>query len=103
MIKPTITANIYLLKHKKAAHNVTYVKTGQCYYSCPTCPFKSTKKDFLFKHYEEIHGLNIEQTTAIFQSFEDFKSWKEDIEKKTQSKFIKDSGTHKRGNQIFHF
>ena len=64
---------------------------------CPLCQFTNPTSTMI-KHYREMHSLQIDFETLEFESFEAFKEWKIQMEKKTFASFVNMHGFKQRKN-----
>ncbi|GFW05710.1 c2H2-type domain-containing protein [Trichonephila clavipes] len=62
-------------------------------------------KKALEDHIDSAHNITIEKDTRTFDTFKDFKLWKESIEKQTSSLYLKNTGSKSRktGGKITYF
>ncbi|GFY13390.1 c2H2-type domain-containing protein [Trichonephila clavipes] len=62
-------------------------------------------KKALEDHIDLVHNITIEKKTRSFDTFKDFKLWKESIEKQTSFLYVKNTGSksEKTGGKITYF
>ncbi|GFT77231.1 uncharacterized protein TNCV_4239451 [Trichonephila clavipes] len=62
-------------------------------------------KKALEDHIDLVHNITTEKDTRTFDTFQDFKLWKESIEKQTSSLYVKNTGSKsgKTGGKITYF
>ncbi|CAG9831208.1 unnamed protein product [Diabrotica balteata] len=78
--------------HKKTHSNaLTKLK-------CALCENTNCSRENVISHYRSDHFINIEDNYLVFDTFEDFKSWKCKVEEETFSSFVKMYGSKKIGN-----
>ncbi|GFY45740.1 c2H2-type domain-containing protein [Trichonephila inaurata madagascariensis] len=72
---------------------------------CNICSAELISKKALEDHIDLVHNITIEKDTRTFDTFEDFKLWKESIEKRTSSLYVKNTGSKsgKTGGKITYF
>lgn len=58
---------------------------------CPICHHKNNK-DEMIKHFRGAHEINIALKNLVFSNYEDFKTWKEELEQKEKVSFVKERG-----------
>ncbi|GFS40210.1 uncharacterized protein TNIN_404901 [Trichonephila inaurata madagascariensis] len=93
-------SNLY--RHAKLLHNkVSTIKQVRCI----ICSAELISKKVLEDHIDLVHNITIEKDTRTFDSFKDFKLWKESIEKQTSSLYVKNTGSKsgKTGGKITYF
>ncbi|GFY62509.1 c2H2-type domain-containing protein [Trichonephila inaurata madagascariensis] len=93
-------SNLY--RHAKLIHNkVSTIKQVRCI----ICSAELISKKALEDHIDLVHNITIEKDTQTFDSFKDFKLWKESIEKQTSSLYVKNTGSKsgKTGGKITYF
>ncbi|GFY57412.1 c2H2-type domain-containing protein [Trichonephila inaurata madagascariensis] len=93
-------SNLY--RHAKLIHNkVSTIKQVRC----NICSAEFISKKALEDHVNLVHNIAIEKDTHTFDTFEDFKLWKESIEKQTSSLYVKNTGSksEKTGGKITYF
>lgn len=79
-------------KCHKNKHQVSSQLKTVSKHKCSLCNFKGSKVGVI-THFESIHNVIIKTNTFEFSSFEDFTSWKSEVEKNTKSQFVKERGT----------
>ncbi|XP_075224308.1 uncharacterized protein LOC142326071 [Lycorma delicatula] len=95
--------------HERQVHNLEngVAFNGQKYkkLKCPLCDDTFPLKKKLYYHIECAHCLNINLDKIRFDSFEQFLKWKENTEKVTLSRYIKEHGSKRErvGNVIKHY
>lgn len=60
--------------------------------TCPVCKFIATGKNAevdIHKHFEVVHGVNMQKETLFFNSLDSFFAWKKETENKSLSVFVK--------------
>ncbi|GFY17199.1 uncharacterized protein TNCV_1089751 [Trichonephila clavipes] len=69
------------------------------------CSAEVISKKALEDHIDLVHNITIEKDTCTFDTFKDFKLWKESIEKQTSSLYVKNTGSKsgKTGGKITYF
>ncbi|GFX41520.1 c2H2-type domain-containing protein [Trichonephila clavipes] len=60
---------------------------------CILCNVELISKKALEDHIDLVQNITIEKDTRTFDTFQDFKLWKESIEKQTSSLYVKNTGT----------
>ncbi|GFW58857.1 c2H2-type domain-containing protein [Trichonephila clavipes] len=91
-----------LNRHAKLIHNkVSTIKQVRCI----LCNVELISKKALEDHIDLVHNITIEKDTRTFDTFQDFKLWKESIEKQTSSLYVKNTGSKsgKTGGKITYF
>ncbi|GFY40048.1 uncharacterized protein TNIN_425921 [Trichonephila inaurata madagascariensis] len=91
-----------LSRHAKLIHNKgSTIKQVRCI----ICSAELISKKALEDHIDLVHNITIEKDTQTFDSFKDFKLWKETIEKQTSSLYVKNTGckSGKTGGKITYF
>ncbi|GFV91576.1 uncharacterized protein TNCV_770421 [Trichonephila clavipes] len=91
-----------LNRHAKLIHNkVSTIKQVRCI----ICNVELISKKALEDHIDLVHNITIEKDTRTFDTFQDFKLWKESIEKQTSSLYVKNTGSKsgKTGGKITYF
>lgn len=80
----------HLKYHERKVHNFgelsLYTKR-----KCPMCPYLSCQrsKNDIHKHFEHKHEITVSKKHLCFNSFDEFVSWKKEIEQTTATCFIK--------------
>ncbi|GFX45677.1 c2H2-type domain-containing protein [Trichonephila clavipes] len=98
----TFSTVLNLYRHAKLIHNkVSTIK--QVRYII--CSAELISKKALEDHIDLVHNITIEKDTCTFDTFKDFKLWKESIEKQTSSLYVKNTGSksEKTGGKITYF
>ncbi|GFR19093.1 uncharacterized protein TNCT_12481 [Trichonephila clavata] len=92
-------SNLY--RHAKLIHKVSINKQVRC----NICSVELISKKALEDRVDLAHNITIEKDTHNFNTLEDFKLWKETIEKQTTSLFVKNTGSKsdKTGGTIAYF
>ncbi|GFR31302.1 uncharacterized protein TNCT_518101 [Trichonephila clavata] len=92
-------SNFY--RHAKLIHKVSINKLVRC----NICSVELISKKALEDHVDLAHNITIEKDTHNFNTLEDFKLWKEIIEKQTTSLYVKNTGSKsdKTGGTITYF
>ncbi|GFQ98866.1 uncharacterized protein TNCT_735211, partial [Trichonephila clavata] len=92
-------SNLY--RHAKLIHKVSINKQVRC----NICSVELISKKALEDHVDLVHNITIEKDTHNFNTLEDFKLWKETIEKQTTSLYVKNTGSKsdKTGGTIAYF
>ncbi|GFS70272.1 c2H2-type domain-containing protein [Trichonephila clavipes] len=91
-----------LNRHAKLIHNkVSTIKQVRCI----LCNVELISKEAWEDHIDLVHNITIEKDTRTFDTFQDFKLWKESIEKQTSSLYVKNTGSKsgKTGGKITYF
>ncbi|PRD26479.1 UNVERIFIED_CONTAM: hypothetical protein NCL1_38010 [Trichonephila clavipes] len=79
-----------LNRHAKLIHNkVSTIKQVRCI----LCNVELISKKALEDHIDLVQNITIEKDTRTFDTFQDFKLWKESIEKQTSSLYVKNTGS----------
>ncbi|GFQ80267.1 uncharacterized protein TNCT_193581 [Trichonephila clavata] len=81
-------SNLY--QHAKLIHKVSINKQLRC----NICSVELISKKALEDHVDLAHNITIEKDTHNFNTLEDFKLWKETIEKQTTSLYVKNTGKY---------
>lgn len=81
--------------HKKTVHGDTDSCSTIRQLNCSLCVFKSCSRPELIKHFERIHNLSIVQEKHMFESKDQFLTWKNELESKTISRFVQHRGSTK--------
>lgn len=89
-----------LSEHKKIVHSST--KKIEILVPCTICPFISTYKT-MNDHYLNEHNASQNVENFEFDNFNDFKSWKREVEDATDSRFVKNCGSVNTGKQIYNY
>ncbi|GFU59115.1 c2H2-type domain-containing protein [Nephila pilipes] len=76
-----------------AGNKVNVYKQVKCNVCSGLFPMKA-----LQDHVESTHNIAIEKETKKFDTYEDFKIWKEDVEKQTAALYVKSTGN--KSNKI---
>lgn len=78
---------------------VHYVaETVRC--AAEECNFRSQNRKGMCSHYENYHGIALNETTIYFNNFAEFLDWKTAYENRTRARFVKMSSSRKRKNGI---
>ncbi|GFV75937.1 uncharacterized protein TNCV_1455341 [Trichonephila clavipes] len=91
-----------LNRHAKLIHNkISTIKQVRCI----LCNVELISKKALEDHIDLVHNITIEKDTRTFDTFQDFKLWKESIEKQTSSLYVKNiaSKLGKTGGKMTYF
>ncbi|GFX32444.1 uncharacterized protein TNCV_2173621 [Trichonephila clavipes] len=91
-----------LNRHAKLIHNkVSTIKQVRCI----LCNVELISKKALEDHIDLVHNITIEKNTRTFDTFQDFKLWKESIEKQTSSLYVKNTASKsgKSGGKMTYF
>lgn len=72
-------------------HKIKDIKIYKKSVICPLCQQNVEKKNY-FVHCEEVHKIDIETEERRFSSFDDFKYWKEQVERSTNCKYSQERG-----------
>ncbi|GFT48004.1 c2H2-type domain-containing protein [Trichonephila clavipes] len=98
----TFSTVLNLNRHAKLIHNkISTIKQVRCI----LCNVELISKKALEDHIDLVHNITIEKDTRTFDTFQDFKLWKESIEKQTSSLYVKSTGSKsgKTGGKITYF
>lgn len=78
---------------------VHYVaETVRC--AAEECNFRAQNRKGMCSHYENYHGIFLNETTIYFNNTEEFFDWKTQYENRTRARFVKMSSSRKRKNGI---
>lgn len=78
---------------------VHYVaETVRC--AAEECNFRAQNRKGMCSHYENYHGIFLNETTIYFNNTEEFFDWKTAYENRTRARFVKMSSSRKRKNGI---
>lgn len=84
---------------KHIAVGVHYIaETVRC--AAEECKFRAQNRKGMCSHYENYHGICLNETTVYFNSKEEFFDWKTEYENKTRARFVKMSSSRRRKNGI---
>lgn len=88
-----------LKRHKQIIHG----EAPQKKFKCTLCTFEAETKKCWLDHFQSGHQINVKEEELEFTSEEEFFKWKEDMERVTLSKFIKNRGTKLVGDTATHY
>lgn len=78
---------------------VHYVaETVRC--AAEECNFRAQNRKGMCSHYENYHGIFLNETTIYFNNTEEFFDWKTTYENRTRARFVKMSSSRRRKNGI---
>ncbi|XP_064482009.1 uncharacterized protein LOC135394893 [Ornithodoros turicata] len=93
----SFTKNFNLRRHALSVHKVNLPALSKNNFKCCYCPTGCRFFEDLVTHHETVHSFPAKYETRQFTSMEEFKAWKEGVEKTTRTQFSASTGSRTVG------
>jgi len=91
-----------LKQHREHMHGVESEHQNKNF-SCSECSMAFHNRSSIIRHYMEVHSeLKLHEEKLTFAGWDDFSKWKQDVEKRTLSSYVKGSGSVSRKCRTIH-
>lgn len=77
--------------HERNIHSAENVSEDS--FKCSLCEFRPKTKNNFFEHIKLEHSVSVKSQNIEFSSFEEFLKWKQNVEKETLSRYVKECGS----------